>query len=72
MSYQAYQKVGCENGCVVSVRGMDDVPNLRKVRVRVWMLYYQRVEYGYRCRTKLTKRSGTGMDVLSSLPKGRV
>ena len=53
---------------------MDNVPNLSKGRTRVWMLYqaYQRVRYGYRCRTKLTKRSSTGIDVLPSLPKIRV
>ena len=46
----------------VSGTGMDVVPNLPKGRVRVWMRYqaYQRVGYGYGCRTKLTKVSGTG------------
>ena len=33
---------------------------------------YQSVGYGYRSRTELTKLSGTGMDVVPSLPKCRV
>ena len=33
---------------------------------------YQSVGYGYGCRTKLTEGLGTGMNVLPSLPKGRV
>ena len=50
------------------------VPNIPRYRVRVWMLYrtYQRVGYGCGCGTKLTKGSGTGMDVVPSLPKCRV
>ena len=49
----------------VSGTGMGVVPNLPKGRVWVWMRYQanQRVGYGYGCRTKLTKVSGTdGMD----------
>ena len=46
----------------VSGTGMDVVPNLPKGRVRAWIRYQanQRVGYGYGCRTKLTKVSGTG------------
>ena len=48
-----------------------------KVRVRLVKYgksyrIYQSVGYGYGSRTELTKGSGTGMDVVSSLPKCRV
>ena len=33
---------------------------------------YQSVGYGYGCRTELTKGSGTGMEIVPSLPKCRV
>ena len=48
------------------------VPNLQKCWVQVWTSYrtYPSVRYGYGCRTKLTKGSGTGMDVVPSLQKG--
>ena len=50
------------------------IPNSPKCRVQVGKLYqaYQSVEYGYGCRTELTKGSGTGMDDIPSLPRGRV
>ena len=52
---------------------LDVVPNLTKGRVRVRMSYrtYQRVGYGYGCRTELTEGLGTGIDVVTSLPWGR-
>ena len=39
---------------------------------RAWYRTYESVGYGYGCRTELTKVSGTGMDVVPNLPKGRV
>ena len=78
MLYQAYQIV--KYGTAVCTRTRTRARSLvfhqgrtryQRILPRAYRTY-QSVGYGYGCCTEFTKGSGMGMDVLPSLPKGRV
>ena len=76
MSYQAYQRVGYGYGCFTKLtKGSGMVRLLVPVRVPDPGYIDKAVpgtRVSYRGRTKLTKVSGTGVEVVPSLPKYRV
>ena len=68
MVYQAYQRVEYGTAACIRTRTRPQVFEQGRTRYQT----YQNVGYGWGSRTKLTKVSGTGMDAVSNLPKGRV
>ena len=74
MSYQAYQSVGYGYGCLYPYPYVTPCISTRSYPVPGYFAagVPNSVGYGYGCRTELTKGTGAGMDVLRSLPKGRV
>ena len=76
MFYQAYQRVEYGTAACTRTRTRPQVFQQGRTRSRVFSrgLYrtYQSVGYGWGSCTKLTKVSGTGMEAVPNLPKGRV
>ena len=76
MFYQAYKRVG--NGTATYPRIRTRPQEIQQGRTRYQGIFpwayrtYQSVGYGSGSRTKLTKVSGTGMDDVPKLQKGRV
>ena len=74
MLYQAYQNVRYGTAACTRTRPLviqQGRTQYQGILPRAYRIY-QSVGYGYGCRTELTKGSGTGTDVVPSLPKGQV